>query len=396
MDNMIAFSKINGFGRELEKLKVITNKLTENGYLVDRTAQWEFAFDAVRDLVLIVNPNLEIKFINKAFADRLEVDRSAVINAYCYNTIQCPNCKKEPGYCLLEQSQKLNVETRDVYIEYPLQGWFDFTHSPIYDDGENLLGFICVLRDITEYRKMENALRKSDEKYRNIYNTAPLAFVVWDYEHKIIEWNRSAEKMFGYTKKEVEGKNFFDFIVPENAIEHVQKIVSTLKVGKDITSVNETLTKSGDVLLCEWYNSVYHDCSGKPVGFISLASDITELKEKENLIKSIFKASPAGIGLVKDRVIQWTNQRLRDMIGYSEEELLNQNARIFYPSEEEYQRVGDVKYERLRKDGFGYIKTIWQKKDGELVDILLSSAYVDDSDHSKGVTFTATDIVIWD
>ncbi len=202
--------------------------------------------------------------------------------------------------------------------------------------------------------------------------------------------------MFGYTKEEVEGKNFFDFIIPKTSVEHVQKVVDLLRLGETTTSINENITKNGDIILCEWNNTIYHDCEGKPVGFISLALDITELKEKEDIIKSIFKASPAGIGLVKDRVIQWTNQRLRDMIGYTEEELLNQSARIFYPSEEEFSRVGDVKYQRLYKDGVGYIKTIWQKKDGELIDILLSSAYVDDSDHSKGVTFTATDIIIWD
>ena len=264
---------------ELDKLKEITNKLTENGYLVDRTAQWKFAFDAVQDLVLIVNPSLEIKFINKAFAKRLEIDRTAVVNTYCYSVLKCPNCQKTPGNCFLNYGVKPDVENGDIYIEDHLQGWFNFTHSPIYDDEENLLGFICVLNDITDRKLVEEALRKSEEKYRNIYNTAPLAFVVWDNDTNIVEWNKHAEKIFGFTKKEVEGKSFFDFIIPPTAEERVREIVDTLRTGKHMTSINENLTKSGDIILCEWNNSIYHDCKGKPAGFISLAIEVTKNKE---------------------------------------------------------------------------------------------------------------------
>lgn len=651
------------FNTELKKLRELTGKLTENGYLIDRAEQWEFALDAVPDLVFIVNQSYKIKYINKALSVKLSVKKEDVVNKDCCNLFA-----DEENICLCRRkfatSNLLNydfendkplketVDLGDIYVEKGLNGWFNFTRSSIFDDDGDLLGFICVLRDITDrvialnklkkseenYRhlvkyapsgiyeidfktnkflnvndvmciktgyteeeilnnltpfdlvtpagkkyfekrlekifagekpgtenvefeavrkdgttlwvvlhiqykydengnivgatvvshdiderkraelalqgsekryadlynnapdmfvsvetetalisrcnqkladvlgytkeeiigqtiffvysddsiekaketfhtfietgkikdvqmrlkkkdgsklnvslnvtairdehgkiirsrsswrditeqvKTQEALRKSEEKYRNIYNTAPLAFVVWDYDHKVMEWNQSAEKMFGYTKKEVEGKDFFGFIVPENVIEHVQEIVSTLKSGKDVISVNETLTKSGDVILCEWYNSVYHDCSGKPVGFISLASNITELREKENLIKSIFRASPSGMGLAKDRVIQWTNSRLRKMIGYNENELVNKDVRILYDSVEEYERVGEVKYNQIREKGYGYLETIWKRKDGKLMNILLSSAYVDETNHSKGVIFTATDITNW-
>jgi PAS domain S-box-containing protein len=80
------------------------------------------------------------------------------------------------------------------------------------------------------------------------------------------------------------------------------------------------------------------------------------------------------------------------MTGYSGEELIGQDARILYPSDEEYQRVGTEKYRLMGDRGIGTIETRWQRKDGTIIDVLLSSTPIDAGDLSKGVTFSALDI----
>ncbi len=122
------------------------------------------------------------------------------------------------------------------------------------------------------------------------------------------------------------------------------------------------------------------------------AEPATAASENHARLVSVFRATPIGIGLVCHRVLMEVNDRLCQMTGYRPEELLGQNARILYPTQEDYEYVGTVKYEQIARRGTGTVETRWKRKDGELLNILLSSTPLDLDDHSKGVTFTALDI----
>ncbi len=116
------------------------------------------------------------------------------------------------------------------------------------------------------------------------------------------------------------------------------------------------------------------------------------LRESENQISSIFRSAPVGIGSVVNRVMINVNIRLCEMTGYNETELIGQSARILYPSDEDFAFVGREKYAQIADHGTGMVETRWQKKDGTIMDVLLSSTPADLQDQSKGVTFTALDI----
>lgn len=116
------------------------------------------------------------------------------------------------------------------------------------------------------------------------------------------------------------------------------------------------------------------------------------LRESEATLKSIFRASPVGIGLVSDRVLKQVNDRLCEITGYSRDELIDQNARILYPTREEFERVGRDKYAQISERGTGTVETSWKTKNGTIVDVLLSSTPLDPTNLSVGVTFSALDI----
>ncbi len=116
------------------------------------------------------------------------------------------------------------------------------------------------------------------------------------------------------------------------------------------------------------------------------------LVTSNNQISSIFRSAPVGIGSVVDRVMTKVNNRLCEMTGYTEKDLIGKNSRMLYPGDEEFEFVGREKYAQIADHGTGTVETRWKKKDGTIIDVLLSSTPVDLKDHSKGVTFTALDI----
>jgi two-component system cell cycle sensor histidine kinase/response regulator CckA len=116
------------------------------------------------------------------------------------------------------------------------------------------------------------------------------------------------------------------------------------------------------------------------------------LRESEGRMKSIFLAAPVGIGIVSNRIIKQVNDLICAMTGYAREELLDKSARIFYPTDEEFEFVGKEKYSQISKRGTGAVETRWMCRDGTIKDILLSSTPLDPADLAAGVTFTALDI----
>jgi len=89
------------------------------------------------------------------------------------------------------------------------------TSSQRYDSDGRPVGYQGIIRDITEQKKSEQALRESEEKFRAITGTATDAIILMDNEGKISYWNPAAERMFGYTNSEAVGQNLHKFLAPE-------------------------------------------------------------------------------------------------------------------------------------------------------------------------------------
>jgi PAS domain S-box-containing protein len=127
-------------------------------------------------------------------------------------------------------------------------------------------------------------------------------------------------------------------------------------------------------------------------GAIAHAHLLNEHRQAEASLRSIFRVAPIGIGVVHNRVLTRVNDCICEMLGYAAEELEGRSARILYPTDEDFEFVGREKYLQIHARGTGSVETRWQRKDGEIIDVLLSSTPLDPSDWAKGVTFTALDI----
>ncbi len=114
--------------------------------------------------------------------------------------------------------------------------------------------------------------------------------------------------------------------------------------------------------------------------------------QAEQMLASILKSAPTGIGVVENRVIVRVNDYILKLTGYSREELIGRDARMLYPTQEESDYVGREKYRQIAEKGTGSVEVRWLRKDGGIRHVILSSTPLDPSDISAGVTFTVLDI----
>jgi PAS domain S-box-containing protein len=120
--------------------------------------------------------------------------------------------------------------------------------------------------------------------------------------------------------------------------------------------------------------------------------DEVRIRKSEAWLRSIFMASPVGIGVVSGRVFLEVNDRFCQMTGYSPSELVGKSVRVLYPSQEDFNMVGEQVYNQVQRCGTGSVETRWRKKDGGIIDILLNLTPLDPAHMSGGITFTALDI----
>lgn len=123
-----------------------------------------------------------------------------------------------------------------------------------------------------------------------------------------------------------------------------------------------------------------------------LRRESSEAFRNEAYLQSILRAVPAGIGLVVNRIIQEANPRLCALLGYERDELVGLDARMLYPTEDEYAYVGAEKYRQIAETGAGTVETRLLCKEGRIINAVLSSSPLDPRNLSAGVTFTVLDI----
>lgn len=260
--------------------------------------------------------------------------------------------------------------------------------------------FATVFQDISEQVKTQDDLRKSKEQFRAIAETT--SDWLWEVDENGI-YTYSNPKSFdilGYKPEEIIGKTPFDFMEKKEAKKILSIFTDILKKESPIENlINKTVHKNGHTVILETSGVPIYDKENNFIGYRGIDRDITKreedkraLKHSENTLKSIFRAAPTGIGLTVNRNIKWVNEQLCEMTGYREKELVGQNGVIFYPNKKEYDRVGEIKYPQIIKTGTGTIETIWKKKNGDIINVLLSSSAIDHDNLEKGVTFTALDI----
>jgi len=154
----------------------------------------------------------------------------------------------------------------------------------------------AIIRDRTADRHLIDQLRDALQRMRFHIERMPLAYVVWDLEFHVVEWNPAAERVFGYSSREAIGRTAAELLVPKDVIPHVDKVWESLLEGNTSShSINDNVTKDGSRISCEWFNTSLVDASGKVYGVASMAFDITERRALEAQIRNTQKIESLGV-----------------------------------------------------------------------------------------------------
>jgi diguanylate cyclase (GGDEF)-like protein/PAS domain S-box-containing protein len=119
---------------------------------------------------------------------------------------------------------------------------------------------------------LNRRLIESQKRYLQFFSDSPVALIVVDRDYRIIEWNQSAEAIFGWNANEAAGENIIDFIVPHFDKDHVLSVLQKTSLEGVSYSKNYNITKQDNEIFCEWRNRSIETGKGE---ILCMAQDIT-------------------------------------------------------------------------------------------------------------------------
>ncbi len=210
-----------------------------------------------------------------------------------------PDVKMEQNYSIVRKEKDIliaEVEIRDMKGKRAIL-WGKA--SPLYNSKGHIMGAIETIRDVTDRRLAEEALRESERRLADIIDFLPEATLVIDRNGKVIAWNRAIEEMTGVSAKDMLGKGDYEYAVPFYGKPRPIMLDLILRPDKTIEKGYYTiLERQKDLLIVETWvpalkgekaflwgkASPLYDSKGNIVGAIESIRDITERKQAEEAL----------------------------------------------------------------------------------------------------------------
>lgn len=303
-----------------------------------KAAELTSVFERITDAFIALDNNWNYTYINKKAEEMHGKPASEMLGKNIWE--QFPDVVLEPFYDALQTAKETQLPQR-LQLYFSKTGrWFEDLIYPTED------GISVYYHDITEKRKADLALEQIHEKLSFHINNTPMGVIEFDSNLNILQWNQQAEKIFGWTAQEIVENNIaVERLVYKEDILLVDEVIHDLMYKNIINNVvtNRNNTKDGHVIMCEWYNSVLKDESGKVIGIMSLVLDVTarkkveaELQEAEAKFRNLVEQTVIGVYILQNDEFVYTNPRFAEIFGYEPTEPLETFTKnILYPQNQD-------------------------------------------------------------
>lgn len=256
--------------------------------------------------------------------------------------------------------------------------------TPIKNNKGYITHYVSVGHDVTKKREVEDALRRSENKYRMLHESMNEAFVRVDMTGKLTEFNNTYKNMLGYSEEELHKLTYVD-LTPEKWHSLQAKIIEeqVLKRGYSDVYEKEYVKKDGKIFPVELRTFLISDEDGQPSAMWAIVRDITErkqaedaLRESEEKYRNLVERANDGIIIIQDELIKYANPYIAKLWVGDIQELL-ETPFINYVHPDYLAKVGDIYKRRMAGESVvtKYEITI-KNKSGEKREVELNAGLI--------------------
>ena len=278
-----------------KKMEKELQKLTDNlqKEVTEKSKELTHIFDRVADAFIALDKNWNYTYVNKKAAEMHRMPADTLIGKNIWQTF--PDTVDEPFYEDLHKAMATQQPQRAEVFFSKTGQWFEDLIYPSPD------GVSVYYRDITERKTAQLNIQKMDEKLNYHISNTPMVVIELDANECVVQWSARAAEIFGYNASEAIGKTFVDLnLVLAEDLDAVKQSFANLRLEQKNEAIsNRNVTRNGDIIYCEWYNSLLRNEQQEIIGIMCLGQDITlrkkaqqSLEISENKYRLLFANNP--------------------------------------------------------------------------------------------------------
>jgi len=316
-------AELYSIGRDITEQRRTVQALRESEEFVRLTT------DMVPALIAYLDPDLRYRFVNKAHEDWFGISRDAVVGM----TLQ--ELLGDAAFNQIHPSTQRALAGEAFSMEYRLAyKWggersIRAHYAPHFAGGDKPVGYVVLVRDISEEKRAEETLRESEALIRSITDVVPalIADIGPDLRYRFV--NAAYVEWFGKSRDEVIGSSLLENIGQERFARARSRVAEAL-AGQAVTFETSFPHTSGEERQVRVQFRPRFTNDGKPDGFVGHAQDISEekraeeaIRESEELIRSTTDMVPALIAHIgPDLRYRFVNTAYSEWFGKSREEII--------------------------------------------------------------------------
>jgi len=349
--------KIVGYNR-------IIYDVTEEKIARDKVSFQASIIENINDAIIVLNENLIIQHMNRAAEKMYGWKLEEVFGKYIFELLNSEPLTRDFKSIVKEVREKRVME--EDFIQMKRNGekvYVNMRISPIYDQKNNLVGYVTIHQDITEKRLMAKALEEREKLFRTITENMYDIVGLVDEDGRIEYISPSVEKILGYNVEDLIGKRFLELNIVER--EDLEKLIyEFMKGGERYPRLKGEIKARNAVGEQLWFEITANMLPKEGKKVVFSAREISERKRLEGEVKeytknleisekryrTIFENTGTAIAVIEeDTRISLINSEFEKMLECERKEILGKSF-IEFLSEDEVERLLNYHYTR-RKGG---------------------------------------------